>query len=154
AREHLRRVVEYALVALGQGFLSHSENAALRAELQNGTLSVKDYFNQLLRLVFRLIFLLTVQERGFLHPAGTSDATKALYAIGYGIRRLRERSVKRSAHDRFSDLWEATKIVCDGLAAGEPRLGLPALAGIFAVNQCHALHAAKLENRALLLAVF
>ncbi|RKG87105.1 Eco57I restriction-modification methylase domain-containing protein [Corallococcus terminator] len=154
AREHLRRGVEEAIVALGQGFLSHAENAALRADLQNGTLPVKDYFNQLLRLVYRLIFLLTVEERGLLHPDGTSDATKALYANGYGIRRLRERSVKRSAHDRFSDLWEATKVVCLGLAAGEPRLGLPALAGIFAANQCPALDGAKLENRAMLLAVF
>jgi len=154
AREHLRRGVEEALVALGQGFLSHAENQALRADLQNGTLPVKDYFNQLLRLVYRLIFLLTVEERGLLHPDGTSDAAKALYVNGYGIRRLRERSVKRSAHDRFSDLWEATKVVCRGLAAGEPRLGLPALAGIFAASQCSALDAAKLENRALLLAVF
>ena len=154
AREHLRRGVEDALVALGQGFLSQAENASLRAELQNGTLPVKDYFNQLLRLVYRLIFLLTVEERRLLHPEGTSDATKALYANGYGIRRLRERSVKRSAHDRFVDLWDATKVVCRGLASGEPRLGLPALAGIFAANQCPALDGAKLENRALLLAVF
>jgi len=154
AREHLRRGVEEALVALGQGFLSHAENVALRAELQNGVLPMKDYFNQLLRLVYRLIFLLTVEERGLLHPEGTNDATKTLYANGYGIRRLRERSAKRSAHDRFSDLWEATKVVCRGLAAGELRLGLPALAGIFAANQCPALDGARLENRALLLAVF
>lgn len=154
AREHLRRGVEDALVALGQGFLSHAENGALRAQLQDGTLPAKDYFNQLLRLVYRLIFLLTVEERGLLHPEGTSDSTRALYAHGYGIRRLRERSVKRSAHDRFADLWEATKVVCRGLAAGEPRLGLPALAGIFAASQCPALDEAKLENRALLLAVF
>jgi hypothetical protein len=33
AREHLRRGVEEALVALGQGFLSHAENTALRAEV-------------------------------------------------------------------------------------------------------------------------
>lgn len=154
AREHLRRSVEEALVALGQGFLAHPENASLRAELQNGTLLVKDYFNQLLRLVYRLIFLLTVEERRLLHPDGTSDATKALYENGYGIRRLRERSVRRSAHDRFADLWEGTKVVCRGLIAGEPRLGLPALAGIFAANQCPALDGAKLENRALLLAMF
>jgi hypothetical protein len=154
AREHLRRGVEEALVALGQGFLSHAENVSLRAELQNGALPVKDYFNQLLRLVYRLIFLLTVEERGLLHPDGTSDATKSLYAKGYGIRRLRERSVKRSAHDRFADLWDATKVVCRGLTASESRLGLPALAGIFAANQCPALDGAKLENRALLLAVF
>jgi hypothetical protein len=154
ARESLRLGVKEALVALGQGFVAHAENAALRVELQNGTLPAKDFFNQLLRLVYRLIFLLTVEERGLLHPGGTSDATKALYANGYSIRRLGERSVKRSAHDRFADLWDATKVVCRSLAAGERRLGLPALAGIFASNQCPALDGAKLENRALLLAVF
>ncbi|MBL8679272.1 MAG: N-6 DNA methylase [Myxococcales bacterium] len=154
ARAQLRRGVEDAIALLGQGFLAHPENTKLRGELQNGTLPVKNYFTQLLRLVYRLIFLLTVEERGLLHPSGTSDPIKALYRNGYGIRRLRERSVKRSAHDRFADLWDATKVVCRGLATGEPRLGLPALAGIFAANQCPALDEAKIENRALLHAVF
>lgn len=154
AREHLRRGVEDALIALGQGFLAHPDNQALRAALQSGALSTKDYQNQLLRLVYRLIFLLTVEERGVLHPDGADEKAKSLYAAGYSLRRLRERSVKRSAHDRFADLWAATKIVFRGVEAGEPRLGLPALAGIFAKTQCPALDAAKLENRALLLAVF
>ena len=154
AREHLRKGVEEALSALGQGFLSHPDNQALRSALQDGSLSTRDYFSQLLRLVYRLIFLLTVEERNLLHPEGTSDAAKALYAHGYALRRLCDRSVKRSAHDRFSDLWDSTEVVLRGLAAGEPRLGLPALAGIFAKNQCPALDAARLENRALLLSLF
>lgn len=154
AREHLRRGVEDALIALGQGFLAHPDNQALRAALQSGSLSTKDYFNQLLRLVYRLIFVLTVEERGVLHPDGADEKAKSLYAAGYSLRRLRERSVKRSAHDRFADLWEATKVVFRGVEGGEPRLGLPALAGIFAKARCPALDAAKLENRALLLAVF
>lgn len=154
AREHLRRGVEDALAALGHGFVSHSDNASLRASLQDGSLKERDFFNQLLRLVYRLIFLLTVEERGLLHPDGTPEALQTLYADGYSLRRLRERSAKRSAHDRHSDVWAATNIVFRGVAVGEPRLGLPALAGIFAKNQCPALDAAKLENRALLLAVF
>lgn len=151
AREHLRRGVEEALVALGQGFL---ENPALRAALQDGSLSTTDYFQELLRLVYRLIFLLTVEERGLLHPEGSSESARRLYAEGYGLRRLRERSIRRSSHDRFLDLWESTKIVFRGLAVGEWRLALPALAGIFAPTQCPTLDAAKLENRALLLAMF
>lgn len=154
AREHLRRGVEDALVALGQGFVAHPDNGALRAALQDGTLSANAYFQQLLRLVYRLIFLLTVEERELLHPADATKPAMKLYAEGYGLRRLRERSVKRSAHDRYADLWEATKIVVRGVAGGEPRLGLPALAGIFAGAQCPALDAARLENRALLTAVF
>jgi hypothetical protein len=107
-----------------------------------------------LRLVYRLIFLLTIEERGLLHAENTTDSARSLYAEGYGIRRLCDRSVKRSAHDRFSDLWEGTKIVFRALTAGEPTLALPALAGIFASSHCATLDAAKLENRAFLLAVF
>jgi hypothetical protein len=154
AREHLRRGVEEALLALGQGFLSHPENGALRTALQDGSLTKTAYFQQLLRLAYRLIFLITVEERGLLHPPHASDETRQLYTDGYSLRRLRDRAARRSAHDRFADLWEATKIVFRGLVAGEQRLGLPALAGIFASAQCPALDTARLENRALLLAVF
>jgi hypothetical protein len=154
AREHLRRGVEEAVVALGQGFLSHPDNMSLRTALQDGSLTKTAYFQQLLRLVYRLIFLLTVEERGLLHPNESSEVARQMYAEGYGLKRLRDRSVKRSAHDRFSDLWEAMKIAFCGVANGEPRLALPALAGLFAKTQCASLDAAKLENHALLLAVF
>lgn len=154
AREHLRRGVEDALVALGQGFIGHIENNEVRAKLQSGELTTKAYFSQLLRLVYRLIFLLTVEERGLLHPKDADESARSLYEQGYSLRRLRDRSVKRSAHDRFSDLWEGAKVVFKGLTDSEQRLGLPALAGLFAKEMCSALDSAKLENQALLHAVF
>ena len=46
------------------------------------------------------------------------------------------------------------KIVFRGLAEGESRLGLPALAGLFAPEECPDLDAAKIENRAFLGALF
>ena len=154
AREHLRRGVEDALIAFGQGFLGHPDNQALRAALQDGSLTTTVYFQQLLRLDYRVIFLLVAEERSVLHPEPTPELAKALYTGGYSLRRLRDRSVRRSAHDRFGDLWEGVKIVFRGTARGEPRLGLPALGGLFDSDQCAALDAARLENRALLLGVF
>jgi hypothetical protein len=154
AREHLRRGVEDAVVAFGHGFLSHPDNQALRAALKDGSLTTTGYFQELLRFVYRLIFLLTAEERGVLHGPDATDQGKALYAEGYGLRRLRDRSARRSAHDRFSDLWESLKIVLRGIARGEERLGLPALGGLFDHDQCPSLDAAKLENRALLYGVF
>lgn len=154
AREHLRDGVEEALLALGNGFLAHSENQALHKALQDGTLSREQYFQQLLRLVYRIIFLLTVEERAVLHPDGASATAKQRYEAGYSLRRLRNRSVKRSAHDRFGDLWEGLKVVLRGVARGEERLGLPALGGLFGEDQCPQLDAARLENRALLTAIF
>jgi len=154
AREHLRHGVEEALVTVGQGFLAHPENQSLRAALADGSLTKEAYFQELLRLVYRLIFLLTAEERGVLHPVDASESARRLYAEGYSLRRLRERSIRRSAHDRFHDHWETVKIVFRGLASCEPRLALPGLLGIFAADQCPSLDAARLENRSLLLALF
>ncbi|WP_437659806.1 Eco57I restriction-modification methylase domain-containing protein [Sorangium sp. So ce1182] len=154
ARARMREGVEAALLAFGQGFIDHPDNHALRTALHDGSLKPPAYFQQLLRLVYRLIFLLTAEEREVLHTLETPNPIKARYAEGYGLRRLRERSLRRNAHDRYSDLWEAMKIVFLGTARGEPRLGLPALGGLFDADQCPFLDGAKLENRVLLLAVF
>jgi len=154
ARDRLSAGFQEALKILGQGFLSHTANAKLRSALHSGDLTTDRYFGQLLRLVYRLIFLLTVEERDLLHPRDASDSARQLYADGYALRRLRDRAVRRGAHDRHGDLWEAVKIVFRGLAGGEPRLGLPALAGLFAPEECPELDAAKIDNRALLGALF
>lgn len=154
ARGLLRQNVEQALEDIGQGFVSHPANAALRDALGNGSLSTSDYFRQLLRLVYRLIFLLTVEEREILHPPGSADAAMGLFERGYSLRRLRDRAVRRSVHDRHYDLWEGLRRVWLGLAEGEPRLALPALGGLFATSQCPVLDGAQLENRHLLAALF
>ena len=154
ARDRLRSGFEDALLALGQGFLSHPSNQAIRKALHDGMLKRKDYFGQLLRLVYRLIFLITVEERGLLHPNGTPKDVQERYAGGYSLQRLRDRSARRAAHDQHSDVWDAVKVVFRGLAGGEPGLGLPALAGLFGPGQCPDLDAARLDNRALLGAIF
>ena len=154
ARDKLSDGFRQALAILGQGFLSHAANRKLRRALHAGDLTRERYFGQLLRLVYRLVFLLTVEERNLLHPKNASGPARRLYAEGYALRRLRDRAVRGSAHDRQRDLWEAVTVVFRGLAGGEPRLGLPALAGLFAPEECPDLDAAKIENRALLDALF
>lgn len=154
ARDRLRGGFEEAILALGQGFLAHPSNQALRKVLHDGTLTKKAYFGELLRLAYRLIFLLAIEERGLLHPKGTAKDAEERYALGYSIKRLRDRSSRRAALDRHGDLWEALKIVFRGLSAGEPALGLPALGGLFAPSQCSHLDAASVDNRALLGAIF
>lgn len=152
-REGLRIGVEAALVTLGEGFLRHPANEALRRALIAGELKRQAYFEELLRLVYRFIFLFAVEERGLLHPADDSPAAAAarrIYHQGYSARRLRERCLRRVARDAHDDLWQAQVIVFRALAAGEPRLALPALGGLFAPAQCPHLDAASLSNRALL----
>lgn len=162
-REGLRRGVTEALITLGQGFIQNPANDALRVKLQTGDLKREDYFAQLLRLVYRFIFLFTVEERGLV-PAtsqpGDDDATvqarhvaAQLYAEGYAMARLRDLALRRRAQNRHNDLWQAVRIVFCGLGKGQPRLGLPALGGLFADAQCPDLDEASLSNAALLAAI-
>jgi hypothetical protein len=150
AREQLRSAVEEALQSLGQGFLSAPDNQILRDRLADGSLTPPAYFQQLLRLVYRLIFLLTIEERGLLHADGSDPDAIELYRSGYSLQRLRERSRRRRAFDRHHDLWNSLKPVFSGLAHGQPVLALPALGGLFADDQCADLDAGELGNAALL----
>lgn len=155
-RDGLRDGVEQALLTFGQGFLQHPDNHALRTALHDGTLSKDAFFQQLLRLVYRLIFVFTVEERGLLHPRSDSadaQAARRAYAEGYALIRLRELCLKRRARTRHDDQWQAIRIVFRGLAQGEPRLALPALGGLFAPAQCPDLDAASLDNAHLLAAL-
>lgn len=160
-RDGLRIGVEQALLVLGEGFIQHPANQQLRNQLDSGELSKDAYFQQLLRLVYRLIFMFTVEERGVLHPApkaGEKDSKQAqlarrAYAQGYALGRLRDACLKRRNLNRFDDHWQALRIVFGGLAEGEPRLALPALGGLFNPAQCPALDSASLSNSHLLTAI-
>ncbi|MEI2719911.1 MAG: N-6 DNA methylase [Gemmatimonadales bacterium] len=154
ARDRLRDGVEEALRALGNGFLAHPGNAVLREALTSGALDAAGYEQQLLRLVYRLIFLLVAEERELLHPPGSAEAALATYRDGYSLRRLRERAVRRRSHDRHDDAWDGLQQTFRGCAAGEPRLALPGLGGLFEASQCPDLEGVRLPNHALLQAVF
>lgn len=154
AQDQLRGGVEEALEVLGEGFLSKLENKQLREGLENGSLSVQGFYLELLRLIYRLIFLLTIEERELLHPSTTSDQARNLYAEGYGLKRLRNKALRSSAYDRYHDIWESMKIVFGGLTRGESRLGLPALGGLFQESQTPHLDQCLLDNGYFLKAIF
>jgi hypothetical protein len=154
ARDRLRDGVEAALLSLGNGLLSHSDNGSLRERLRTGALPLPDFFGQLLRLVYRLIFLLAAEDRNLLHPPDVPAPARKLYGEGYSVGALRDRAVRRAAWDRHHDRWEGLLITFAGLGRGEPRLGLPALDGLFAHGTTPDLDAAKLANRRLMEAIY
>jgi hypothetical protein len=153
ARDRLRDGVEAALLALGNGFLGHPDNADLRGRIAKGELLLPVFFGQLLHLVYRMIFLLVAEDRGLLHSPDSSPAASKLYAEGYSLAALRERSVRRTAWDRHYDRWEGLLITFQSLANGQAKLGLPALGGLFD-NIVPDLEASRLPNKALMEAVY
>jgi hypothetical protein len=151
-RDSLRIGVEKAMVELGSGFLEHRDGARLREALRSGTLKLEEYHQQVLRLVYRMLFLFAVEDRKILHPRTAKTEQVELYAEGYSLARLRERSI-RHCQDRYDDIWDSLKVTFKGLAAGQDELGLPALGGIFDHTQCKDIVASSISNRRLLAAI-
>ncbi|RYM08566.1 Eco57I restriction-modification methylase domain-containing protein [Sphingobium cupriresistens] len=152
ARERLRVNVEEALMALGQGILD--ANPAIRERLDSNQLTMPHLFEQMLRVVYRLIFLGVAEDRDLLHPPATPKAVRDLYSNNYGFAWARDRSTRRNAHDHHHDAWEGVKVTFRALERGEKLLGLPALGGLFDRALTPDLDAAQIPNRSLLAAAF
>ena len=152
----LRGGVQSALESLGWGFLNHPSNGELREALQSGQLSRQQFHEQLLRLVYRFLFLFTTEDRNLLFPreVDNTDARRRIYREGYSVSRLRELAIKRSAYEgEYGDLWELQRLVFQQLSIGNSPLGLPGLGGLFSLEQCPDLQAAELWNGPLLRAI-
>lgn len=154
ARDRLRDGVEQALLVLGNGFIRHPKNSDLRQRLQQDHQFLPDYFSQLLRLVYRFIFLMVTEDRNLLHDPQATAKTKQLYMDSYSISHLRQLAVHRNAWDKHHDKWEGLRILFRSLADGQPLLGLPALGGLFTPDNLPDLEVANLDNRSLLEAIY
>ena len=154
AKEKLRLGVEAALLELGAGFLENPANGKLRDALQTGALTRQAYYEELLRLVYRLILLFAAEDRGLLHTPNASDIARAAYRDGYSVGRLRQRSIRNTSLDGHNDTWDGLRALFGALATGEPHLGLAALGGLFAASNLTNLTKCRIANRRLLKAVW
>ncbi len=151
-REKLREGVEAVLRLIGQGLLEHPANARLVDELRTGRLTPADYYCQLLRLVYRLLFLMVAEERGLI-AAGDSD----IYQRYYSITRLRDICARPyTVSWRHDDLWQGL-LTTFALFADEgtgAKLGLsPLNGGLFGPDAMPALEDSRLVNGVLLKAL-
>jgi hypothetical protein len=182
-REHLRDGVEAALQELGTAFLAHPENERLRTGLREGTLSAAGYYRQLLRLVYRFLFLFVAEERRLVFPEQSAevlgdavdeesdgepgtpvlkegglgvrpDAYHDVYTRHYSMSALRERCERYFADDRHSDLWKGRVYTFQLFSDPE----VASLLGLTALGgelfTLSDLEQAALENARLLLAVY
>lgn len=152
ALDALRDGVQDAISALGKGFLAHRSNERLRADLQAGRLTIQNYYRQLLRLVYRLIFLYVAEDRNLvLRPDAGPEARRRYQA--YSAGRLRDLAgVRRGAP--HPDLYRGLRLLMLLLRTGYEPLGLPGLGGfLFSERSTPDLDAADIANRDLLDAI-
>ncbi|KAA2317006.1 N-6 DNA methylase [Puniceibacterium sp. HSS470] len=152
ARDRLAGQVQLALKLLGSGFLE--ANPDLAAKLRSGEVNLTEWFNELLRLVYRLIFLMVAEDRNLLHPEKARPEARALYAQGYSLQSLRKQCYRAATWDKHHDRYEGVKIVFRALTHGQPALALPALGGLFAEDRLPHLETARLRNRDFMEALY
>ena len=154
ALDRLRDGVEAAIEALGEGFVAHPKNAALRDALRSGDLTPDELQRQLLRVVYRLLFLLVAESRDLLLDPKADETARQRYVEFYSVDRLRRLAAKRrgSPHD---DLWASLQVTMRALGReGAPALGLVPLGSfLWSPEAVAALEGASIDNRHLLDAV-
>ncbi|NMB13323.1 MAG: type II DNA modification enzyme, partial [Firmicutes bacterium] len=130
ALNDLRDAVEEAIQTLGAGFLKYPGNHSLKQKLREGQLTGGNYQNQLLRLVYRLVFLFVAEDRDLLHPKDVDPSARELYAEYYSTARLRKQA-ERSRGSKHPDLYRSLRVVMDALESdqGASVIGLAPMGG-------------------------
>lgn len=156
-REKLRDGVEEALKILGTGFLRHPANGELRERIESGSLKPAEYHRQLLRLVYRLLFLMVAEERHLIQATGDdAELGQSIYDDFYSINRLRERAEHIVERSTFSDLWfglQQSFLLFSDAQDSNP-LGIPPLNGeLFGYRAIPDLEGTELYNDDLIKAI-
>ena len=153
-REGLSQAVEKAILDFGNGFLEQEDNVVLREAITRGEISPGVYYQQLLRLIYRLLFLMVIEERDLIFPPETSKKQRDIHRHYYSIARLRRLSERRYLADpRRHDLWLALQASFQLFEADGPgeRLGIAPLAGdLFSPLAIQSLSGRTLGNDVLL----
>jgi Eco57I restriction-modification methylase len=156
ALDQLSKGVELAIKILGRGFLAWPTNADLRERLRSGELSAHDYYRQLLRLVYRLLFLFAAEDRDLLLLPGEAHfVSRERYLRFYSTIRLR-RLAERRTGTRHADLHAALRLIMSKLASntGYPDLALPALGSfLFSSDALPDIETCEISNHDLLDAI-
>jgi hypothetical protein len=147
ARERLADQVELALKCLGSGFLE--ANPELAGKLKSGEINLTEWFNELLRLVYRLIFLMVAEDRNLLHPEKAKAEARKLYAEGYSLAVLRTQFFRAATWDKHFDRFEGVKILFKALAHGEAGSRCQRLAGCLPRTDCPTLNRWAIRNKGI-----
>jgi hypothetical protein len=131
-RDHLRDGVKLALEGFANGFLAHPANADFLRALAEGRTTPRGFYHQLLRLIYRLLFLMVSEERNLLVSRRPEHSAAAdIYRRYYSVTHLRRLLDQRSAYTDHDDIWQSLRVLFRCLQDDQfgPLLALPALNG-------------------------
>ena len=153
-RDGLSGAVKQSILLFADGFLNHPQSDALRQLAASDPEFAAHLYQKLLRLVYRLLFLMVIEERDLVYAEAADTRKRNLYYAHYSLARLRRIAEKRHLADgRHHDCWDALRStfrLFDETAAGRP-LGIEPLGGdLFDSGALGPLGNATLDNETLL----
>jgi len=156
-RDELSKAVKISLHSLGNGFLKHSSNDMIREAIQSGKLSAFEFNHSLLRLIYRLLFLMVTEERDLLFEDDSEKESRRyrnIYKRFYSIEKLRKLSgIRHLSEPQYADLWQGLLYTFKLFEPGGngPKLGIAPLGGeLFSEEALGYLNKAQLSNQVLL----
>jgi len=154
-RDNLSAAVKYSIEALANGFLKHPANTELRDDCASKRMTGDTYYKNLLRLIYRLLFLMVIEERDLIYPKGADRKKRDIYYHFYSLVRLRKLCEKNFLEEEhYDDHWIGLRNTFR-LFESEDRgrhLDIKPLAGdLFGYDAIGFLSQCSLDNQTLLL---
>jgi hypothetical protein len=156
-RDKLSKAVEKSIISVANGFLKHPMNKDLREKIKTKHLKEEEYFQYLLRFIYRVLFLMVLEERDIIYPHHRNEQENYFHDIYfnyYSISRIRKLADNIFFFDeKLEDLWislrNSFKIFgSERLAA---KLGIYPLDGeLFDYSSLGILSDSSLDNHTLL----
>jgi len=156
-RERLSKAVENSIRELANGLLHHPQNEVLRQLALTNKIGPKEYYLHTLRLVYRMLFLLVIEERKLIYAEKRDEELnkkRNIYYEYYSIQRLTKLAVKMVYVDpRKTDLWHSLLTTFALFENGDygKKLGIEPLgSGLFSSDALGVISQQMLDNECLL----
>ena len=156
-RERLSVAVESSIRELANGLLLHPQNETLRQLVLDNKIDPNDYYLHTLRLVYRMLFLLVIEERKLIYAEKRDEdlnKKRSIYYDYYSIQRLTKLAEKMTYIDpRKTDLWHSllTTFSLFEYDTYGKKLGIAPLgSGLFAPSALGIVNDQMLDNQCLI----
>lgn len=168
-REKLSEAVKHGITILANGLIQEEQNESLRSWLEQATTENKEekskaYYEELLRLIYRILFIMVIEERDLIYPCKIDKKgekylepevhrQKNIYSRFYSLKRLRQLAIKHYyGNDQHYDLWQYMINVFRLYEGSDgKKLGIQALAGdLFSASSISHIRQCELNNDILL----
>ncbi len=156
-RERLSKAVEVSIKDLANGLLSHPDNKELRLAIENGKIQPKDFYLYNLRIIYRILFLLVIEDRKLIYPEKVDEEVakkKDFYYNYYSLQRLTNLAENLLYVDpKKTDLWKSlltTFSLFEYKEYGDKLAISPLGSGLFHPNSLGIVRNQNLDNEILL----